>query len=823
MTLWAIARTGSGARRGGQVLLTFLTLLYSVFLAGIALSGAAIAVGLGGDTGHASSPVPPRSPRPPPSRPGSRSAAAAHRPCPRSAACARPPRCSAARSARRSRTCAAATPRLLGAPAWWAFDAAVLWAAFHALGEPPALPILAFAYFAGQVGNTIPVPGAASGGMVGTLLAFGVAPDLALSAVLTYRVVAIWIPAPLGLAALGALKARVGRWDRDEADSPAPAPLRQARRNRRRGRHVGFNRGLSGHAAIMGRPANAMTLQEELPAASASVAAARRLLRRFAGDLAVDLDAVELAVSEAVANAVVHAYDDGRGTVELQAAAAPYELQIVVRDHGCGMYGIGSEGGAGFGLHHPPARPPRGGRRRDPGRRAHDDVPARRPLGAPDGDPRPTTELAGARSRTAPPSILACCAHPRGRDGRRAPRPRRGRRGGPHRHRLRRPGQRLDQRHPARRRTACTSTRARELPAALSSSRAVANGKRTTVLVAVPARGRAVFGKFAAAPAAGSPSASARPPTRWRTRRRCASRPACSRVRSRSWTPVRASRCATTPMRSRSPRTRALRRHGCERAGITVRSFDGAPRATSPAPASSTPSRRALRRLRTGAPSSTGRLKVVDRATGAQSCTRCGRGPPRHRRPRPGWHLAETGRSSSCTSCRLQDNLYCGKRITWYCRPSRRARAPAHRLRQRLRAPRGGRLVFVVARRSQRRPGHHGSRRRRRAGPGALRRGPAGAEPGRGGRPRRLARARVPGDSLWVARLGDAPQRASPVPVHDGIPRHTLRSGEDGARACAYACPDGCSAVQLRSGSRTAPARPRAFTRGARAFRGRPR
>src|ERR671916_2223031 len=52
MTLWAIARTGLGARRGGHVLLTFLTLLYGVFLAGIALSGAAIAVGLGGDAGH---------------------------------------------------------------------------------------------------------------------------------------------------------------------------------------------------------------------------------------------------------------------------------------------------------------------------------------------------------------------------------------------------------------------------------------------------------------------------------------------------------------------------------------------------------------------------------------------------------------------------------------------------------------------------------------------------------------------------------------------------------------------------------------------------
>src|SRR5215204_5588659 len=37
MTLWAISKTGLGARRGGHVLLTFLVLLYGVFLAGIAI------------------------------------------------------------------------------------------------------------------------------------------------------------------------------------------------------------------------------------------------------------------------------------------------------------------------------------------------------------------------------------------------------------------------------------------------------------------------------------------------------------------------------------------------------------------------------------------------------------------------------------------------------------------------------------------------------------------------------------------------------------------------------------------------------------------
>jgi hypothetical protein len=55
--------------------------------------------------------------------------------------------------------------------------------------------------------------------MVGVLLAFGVAPDLALSSVFAYRAVAIWLPAPLGLAALGALRARIGRWSREDADA----------------------------------------------------------------------------------------------------------------------------------------------------------------------------------------------------------------------------------------------------------------------------------------------------------------------------------------------------------------------------------------------------------------------------------------------------------------------------------------------------------------------------------------------------------------------------------------------------------------------------
>src|SRR5215218_4486495 len=219
LTLWAINKTGMGTKRAGRVLLTFLSLLYGMFLLGIALSGAAIALGLGGGTGHAA-------------LAGGASLAAWTAIAVALVLAARGDEAGhgAGRIGRGAALLGSSIrdalgflrggdARLLGAPAWWAFDAAVLWATFHALGEPPSLAVLAFAYFAGQVGNTIPVPGAVSGGMVGTLLAFGVAPDLALSSVFAYRAVAIWLPAPMGLAALGALRARVGRWSREDDET----------------------------------------------------------------------------------------------------------------------------------------------------------------------------------------------------------------------------------------------------------------------------------------------------------------------------------------------------------------------------------------------------------------------------------------------------------------------------------------------------------------------------------------------------------------------------------------------------------------------------
>jgi anti-sigma regulatory factor (Ser/Thr protein kinase) len=92
-------------------------------------------------------------------------------------------------------------------------------------------------------------------------------------------------------------------------------------------------------------------MHELLPATLDSVATARHAVRRFAADLDVDLEAIVLAVSEAVANVVTHAYVDGtHGTVEVSALASPFEMTVTVRDRGRGLTEGNGTAGAGYGL-----------------------------------------------------------------------------------------------------------------------------------------------------------------------------------------------------------------------------------------------------------------------------------------------------------------------------------------------------------------------------------------------------------------------------------------------------------------------------------------
>ena len=85
-----------------------------------------------------------------------------------------------------------------------------------------------------------------------------------------------------------------------------------------------------------------------------SVGRARAELARFAsrgGASQTQVDGLRLAVSEAVTNAVRHAYPLRPGEVRVRARLEDDVLKVVVSDDGCGVHGDGADhDGLGVGL-----------------------------------------------------------------------------------------------------------------------------------------------------------------------------------------------------------------------------------------------------------------------------------------------------------------------------------------------------------------------------------------------------------------------------------------------------------------------------------------
>ena len=95
------------------------------------------------------------------------------------------------------------------------------------------------------------------------------------------------------------------------------------------------------------------SLSEVYPATPESVPAARSSAAEFAADAGASpeiVEAVRLAVSEAVTNVVVHAYRGRPGDVHLTAAIAERELWVLVSDSGCGHQTAAERPGLGWGL-----------------------------------------------------------------------------------------------------------------------------------------------------------------------------------------------------------------------------------------------------------------------------------------------------------------------------------------------------------------------------------------------------------------------------------------------------------------------------------------
>jgi uncharacterized protein (TIRG00374 family) len=111
-------------------------------------------------------------------------------------------------------------PALLGALAYWGFNIAILWACFHAFGDPPPWAVIVMAYFVGFLGNLLPLPGGiggVDGGMIGSFVAFGFKQDI-VEVVLTYRLFAFWLPTIPGAIAYFQLRRTVARWRADRPE-----------------------------------------------------------------------------------------------------------------------------------------------------------------------------------------------------------------------------------------------------------------------------------------------------------------------------------------------------------------------------------------------------------------------------------------------------------------------------------------------------------------------------------------------------------------------------------------------------------------------------
>ena len=106
-----------------------------------------------------------------------------------------------------------------GAAGFWAANIGVLWASFEAFGGDVPFGVLVQGFFVGMAANLVPSPaggiGSVDAGMIGAFVLFGIPKEIVFPAVLTYRVIAFWLPIPPGLVAYFQLRRTVARWEEE--------------------------------------------------------------------------------------------------------------------------------------------------------------------------------------------------------------------------------------------------------------------------------------------------------------------------------------------------------------------------------------------------------------------------------------------------------------------------------------------------------------------------------------------------------------------------------------------------------------------------------
>jgi putative heme transporter len=112
-----------------------------------------------------------------------------------------------------------------GAVGFWAANIGVLWASFEAFGGDVPFGVLVQGFFVGMAANLIPSPaggvGAVDAGMIGAFAIFGIDDSIVFPAVLTYRVIAFWLPIPPGIVAFVQLRGTVTGWESERGEPSA--------------------------------------------------------------------------------------------------------------------------------------------------------------------------------------------------------------------------------------------------------------------------------------------------------------------------------------------------------------------------------------------------------------------------------------------------------------------------------------------------------------------------------------------------------------------------------------------------------------------------
>jgi uncharacterized protein (TIRG00374 family) len=118
-----------------------------------------------------------------------------------------------------------------GAVGFWAANIGVLWAAFEAFGGDVPVAVLVQGFFVGMAANLIPSPaggvGSVDAGMIGAFVLFGIPSSIVFPAVLTYRVIAFWLPIPPGIVAFFQLRKTVARWERERQEESVRGTFRR--------------------------------------------------------------------------------------------------------------------------------------------------------------------------------------------------------------------------------------------------------------------------------------------------------------------------------------------------------------------------------------------------------------------------------------------------------------------------------------------------------------------------------------------------------------------------------------------------------------------